>query len=156
MTTTTTSPDGLPEPNCPFPPIDIAAETAAGLSFLTGCGHSDIECFAPIGSATYMADAADVDFAVLLWPGCDAMSYAEELTRREGFRHCGEYDSKNGTWCAVRRGNLNLMLTHDRAFYTGYLRATEVCKRLNLQSKADRIAVCQIVRDGLSAAESFR
>jgi hypothetical protein len=69
--------------------------------------------------------------------------------REHSFEPCGDYDAEAGTWFAVRRGNLNLMVTHDRRWYEDYLLAMEVCKVLRLEHKDDRIAVCRVVRDKL-------
>lgn len=57
--------------------------------------------------------------------------------------------------CAVRRENINLMVSHDPKFFADYKTAMEVCKALKLKHKEDRIAVCQIVRDGKKAEDVF-
>lgn len=101
-----------------------------------------------IGSALYMTDAKDVDFAILI--DGNATDYATALTV-EGFDLCSDYDVREGAWDAVRKGNLNLMITHSSEFFRGYKTAMEVCKALRLTNKADRIMVCQIVRDGLTS-----
>lgn len=101
-----------------------------------------------IGSAMYLPTPNDVDFAVLVPDDC--ISFADQLAR-DGWGNCGEYDSTEGVWCAIRREGLNLMVTHDRGFFDRYKTAMEVCKALRLEHKEDRIAVCQIVRDGLTA-----
>ncbi len=81
------------------------------------------------------------------------MAYLSELIM-QGWDHCGEeYDTQHGTWGAVRRGDINLMVTHNRVFFDGYKRAMEVCKVLGLKRKEQRIAVCKVVRDGMSADE---
>lgn len=133
--------------------IDIAAELAAGETLLKRLPR--IVEFALVGSAIYIpADAVeDVDFAVMLSldEGKCAVDYASEMLAE--WSACGEYDGVGGNWCAVRAGNLNLMLTNDRAFFDGYKLAMEVCKVLRLSNKDDRIAVCQVVRDKKKADE---
>lgn len=110
-----------------------------------------IRKFMLIGSASYMPnEAKDVDFAVLLDEGQNAMRYVDNLAIN-GWDRCGEYDIDKGTWSSVRKGNINLMITHDLVFYGGYLKATEVCKALNLRDKDQRILVCMIVRDNMCA-----
>lgn len=114
-----------------------------------------VAAFSLIGSAMYLPaeECRDVDFAVLLAEGEEAMAYIGGLTVN-GWSHCGEeYDTQHGTWGAVRRDNLNLMVTHDRGWYERYLTAMQACKVLRLTNKEDRIAVCRVVRDGLSADE---
>lgn len=108
--------------------------------------------FALIGSASYLPDAADVDFAVLVDPALNAVEYTDKMVA-DGWGNCGEYDGVGGIWAAVRSENLNLMVTHDPKFFADYKTAMEVCKALNLTHKQDRIAVCQIVRDGKKADE---
>lgn len=111
--------------------------------------------FMLIGSASYMPEQAqDVDFAVLLDDGLNAMEFTSRMNAVDKWELCGEYDLDKGTWAAVRKGKLNLMITHDRVFYERYLVAMEVCKVLKLTSKGQRIAVCKIVRDGMVADEA--
>jgi hypothetical protein len=115
---------------------------------------AEVQSFALIGSALYLPDAHDVDFAVLINPTLNAIDYSAQMVR-DGWGNCGEYDGVGGIWAAVRRGNLNLMVTHDPEFYKGYLTAMEVCKALSLRNKHERVAVCQIVRDGKTAEEAW-
>lgn len=136
----------------PIQPIDIAAEVAAGVALIKELPL--VLDHALIGSAMYMPDANDVDFAVLIDPKHNAIDYATSM-HEDGWGQCGEYDGVGGIWAAVRRGNLNLMVTHDPRFFADYKTAMEVCKALKLKHKEDRIAVCQIVRDGMKAEEVF-
>lgn len=101
-----------------------------------------------IGSAMYLPNPADIDFAVYVSE--DAIQCAARM-QDEGWGRCGNYDTEGGLWCAIRRDEVNLMLTHDLGFFTRYKTAMEVCKALCLEHKEDRIAVCQIVRDGKTA-----
>jgi hypothetical protein len=105
-----------------------------------------------IGSAMYLPNPADIDFALLIdeFNGQGAVDYANALLKT-GWIACSEYDGVGGTWCAVRRDRLNLMVTHDRTFFDGYKLAMEVCKVLRLEEKQDRIDVCSVVRDGKKA-----
>jgi hypothetical protein len=130
--------------------MNIADEIDAGRAVIASLPA--ITDHALIGSAMYLPQANDVDFAVLLMHG-DACTYVSDLALKgDGWSHCGEeYDSAAGTWAAVRRGNLNLMVTHDRNFFEGYKLAMEVCKALRLTNKPDRIAVCKVVRDRMPA-----
>lgn len=132
--------------------FDIQAEIAAGQSFIPTM-HAVMD-FALIGSAMYVPDARDVDFAVLIAPEFNAVDYAAKMAN-DGWGNCSEYDGVGGIWAAVRRENLNLMVTHDPKFFADYKTAMEVCKALDLRHKEDRVAVCQIVRDGKKADEVF-
>lgn len=128
--------------------IDIQAEIKAGEALIQTL--SAVKDFALIGSATYCANPHDVDFAVLIDPTENAVDYTTRM-QHDGWGNCGEYDGVGGIWAAVRRENLNLMVTHCPTFFDRYKVAMEVCKALRLEHKEDRIAVCQIVRDGKTA-----
>ena len=130
--------------------MDTKAEIAAGEALIPTL--PSVLGFALIGSASYLPEAGDVDFAVLIDPAINAVDYAAQMAN-DGWGNCGEYDGVGGIWAAVRRENLNLMVTHDPKFFSDYKTAMEVCKALNLQHKQDRIAVCQIVRDGKKSDE---
>lgn len=105
-----------------------------------------------IGSAAYLPNPADVDFALLIAPNIKAFDYLDGLIAG-GWQACSDYDTQHGAWGAVRSGNINLMVTHDPVFFDRYKTAMEVCKALRLERKDQRIAVCQIVRDGRTADE---
>jgi hypothetical protein len=130
--------------------IDIQAEIKAGEALIQALPA--VKDFALIGSATYRPDPHDVDFAVLIDPAHNAVDYCTVLVN-DGWGNCGDYDGVGGIWAAVRRENLNLMVSHDPKFFTDYKTAMEVCKALRLEHKEDRIAVCQIVRDGKTAEQ---
>lgn len=51
-------------------------------------------------------------------------------------------DSRFKSWT---RGSVNLIVTTSARFYRRFVAATEVCRRLNLLSKQDRIALFQAV-----------
>lgn len=126
----------------------LRAEAAHLLSNL-----ADVKKYALIGSAMYLPDPNDIDFAVLI-DGDDAVKFATDL-EDSGWGMCGDYDTgKDALWCAIRKGKINLMITRSQDFYDKYLAAMEVCKALHLIDKRDRIAVCAIVRDGKKAWET--
>ena len=134
--------------------MNVQAEIEAGRALIAKLPH--VLDSALIGSAMYLPEdqVHDVDFAVLVYPNQHAIDYTQKLCD-EGWGRCGEYDGQGGTWAAIRRDNLNLMVSHDPELFKGYKIAMEVCKALNLQHKEDRIAVCAIVRDGKKADEVF-
>jgi hypothetical protein len=108
-----------------------------------------------IGSAMYLPaeECSDVDFLVLV-EGYDYLASITDLIMNREFQACGEqYECATGTWGAARRGSVNLIVTHDRAFYDGYRLAMEVCKALRLTNKLDRIAACKVVRDRMPAEQ---
>lgn len=55
-----------------------------------------------------------------------------------------------GGFRSWRRGEVNLIITRDSAFYELFLTATELARRFNLLEKTDRIALFQGVLYGVS------
>lgn len=132
--------------------VDIEEEIAEGHRLIAT--WPEIEKAAVVGSALYLGEANDVDFVVLLGKGFDLLEFQDRL-KALAWEKCGEYDTgPDFTWTAVRKENLNWMLTTSPTFFAGYVTAMEVCRGLNLQTKADRIMVCRIVRDGMTATEA--
>ena len=96
-------------------------------------------------------DNTDVDYLVLvqdLW-------HAIEVLGDTGWTLCqgedGAYeddDTYSLDWYAVRRLNLNLILTADPSWYQRAVRATGECRLHNILDKVDRIIVFRWVRDG--------
>lgn len=114
-----------------------------------------IDC-ALIGSALYLPETAnDLDFAVLLWPNKTPAEFCATLCN-QGFSSCSKYAHMpvESDWLSVRNGMLNLMVTADREFFDGYVTAMQVCLALHLTEKRDRILVCKIVRDGMTAVQA--
>lgn len=133
---------------------NITAELAEAQALLEGMAPYVVE-HALIGSSMYLPREScnDVDVLVLVG-GCEYMDPISDLVLNKGFVPCGEqYECASGTWGAARRGGLNLIITHEKQFYDDYLRAMEVCKALRLAEKKDRVAVCKVVRDRMSAAD---
>lgn len=143
--------------------MNILKEVVTGTDILK---HTKgVKDFCLVGSCIYMgSEAKDVDFLVL----CDAEDFnsghdapwPEATQHANGPRHwfgsdwemAPEYDDQDFTWGAIRKGNLNFILTVDPEWYKRYKLASEVCVALKLQDKADRIVVHRVVRDGYDAA----
>jgi hypothetical protein len=67
----------------------------------------------------------------------------------DGWITCGgEYDDQDDKWGAIRKDNVNLIVTVDPAWYERAKLANEVCYALRLQDKGDRVVVYRVVRDG--------
>ena len=93
----------------------------------------------------------DVDYLVLVQYLWDAILVLKDT----GWILCegkeGAYEDDNDysiTWYAVRRQNLNLILTADPGWYQRAVQATTICKRHNILDKDDRIIVFRWIRDG--------
>lgn len=117
--------------------------------------HTDVVDFQLVGSACFDEEnAQDVDFLVLV-----GGSRFEEVGRwcfGSQWELCaGEYDVEEpGIWGALRKGNANLIVTIDRAWYERAALANEVCVALKLKDKGDRIVVYRVVRDGYDAEDA--
>lgn len=128
--------------------IDIKATAAEAERIIAGLPK--VVASRMIGSATYLSDPFDVDYLVQVDAGCAVEYVGGHLA---SFMSCGEYDTTDGAWAAVRKGGVNIIVTIDAQFYDLFGRATEVCKALRLVHKDQRVAVCQIVRDGKTAEQ---
>lgn len=119
---------------------------------LTIGAMSNVKDSAIVGSAAYSNNPNDLDIAILT--DRPVFLWETENCPIGEWQRCGDYDtSGTNTWTSVRRDNLNLMITNSQEFFDGYKMATEVCIALKLENKADRIKVCQIVRDKKKASE---
>lgn len=129
-------------------PLDIKATAAEAERIIAGL--PGVLASRMIGSATYLPDPIDVDYLIHVNAGCAVAYVGENLA---SFMNCGEYDTTYGAWAAVRKGGINIIVTIDAQFYNLFGRATEVCKALRLVHKDQRVAVCQIVRDGKTSEQ---
>jgi hypothetical protein len=67
-----------------------------------------------------------------------------------GWEPCvGEgYEILGGDFAAFRKGNKNYICTTDPAYYNKYVKATKICKLMNLLDKRDRIFMFKVVMEG--------
>lgn len=124
----------------------VKDEMVLAINFLETLRPQGLRDWALVGSAAWMPDPADIDFIVRIENPVGLYSYLTSL----GWQDCdkiGVYEMQ-GEWMAVRKGNINLLLTADRDWMTRMIQATEVCKYLRLTDKSQRVAVNQIIRDG--------
>ena len=104
----------------------------------------------PIGSYHAFGEGEDIDFVVLSTlvtkeDAADALvSVGYVLSSPDGEGSGGGSDA----FIAMRKGDFNLLVTDDHAFYIDSKTAFEVVCALNLTDKADRIKVHQIIVDG--------
>lgn len=127
--------------------MNLLATVVQGTQFLQA--HNKVENFQLVGSAVYAHDPKDVDFLVLV-EGDDISDVLDEF---DGYSPCGEYDD-DGSWAAIRSGDINLIVTVDPEWYERAALANEVCHALRLQDKKDRIIAYRVIRDGLSAEKA--
>lgn len=94
----------------------------------------------------------DVDYLVLvqdLWQAVEVLERVEDWCLCQGADGAYQNDKEYAnTWYAMRKGNINLIMTDDPAWYQRAVHATTVCKQRNILDKADRIIVFRWLRDG--------
>jgi hypothetical protein len=121
--------------------LDVVANTTSWLA-----KKPAVEAFELVGSALYHPEPKDVDFAVYM-KGHEVGSLIAE--HFEDFLLCdAEYDDQDHKWAAIRRGQVNLIVTVDEEWFERMVLASKVCHALKLQDKGDRIVVHRVVRDG--------
>lgn len=123
----------------------FAKETHAAAVLLNG--HADVVMFDMVGSGLYVANPNDIDFVVLLKPGSTLATWFPEYDRT--WNSCGEVYDEDHRWKAIRKGAINLLVTCDAAWADGCAQAAAVCAALGLTSKADRVRVHRVIRDGM-------
>jgi hypothetical protein len=110
-----------------------------------------------VGSACYHKEPKDVDFLVQVEPldPLEEPSFPYRWAFGNGWAVPeGEYDDQDGRWYAMRKGDINLIITSDPAWYDRAVIANSVCHLLELQSKRDRVAVYRLLRDGQSIEQA--
>ncbi len=75
--------------------------------------------------------------------------YADLSLANSGWTRCiGEgYEVLSGDFRAYRKGNKNYIVTAKPDFYKKFVRATKICKMMNLLNKEDRIWMFKVVMD---------
>ena len=78
------------------------------------------------------------------------MFFADQALVANGWTRCiGEgYEVLGGDFQAYRKGNKNYICTADPQYYSKYVRATKICKMMNLLNKEDRIWMFKVVMEG--------
>lgn len=120
-----------------------------------------VKKFALVGSSLYVSDPKDVDIAVLLTDKMTVSAWCEDRENKtplgthnpmgDNWRNCCEqYErQKDDDWQALRKGNVNLLVTADESWFDDMVTASEVCAALNLERKSDRVRVHRVIRDRL-------
>lgn len=110
---------------------------------------------APIGSYHAFGEGRDKDFVLYFSPLTDMpVDEAVEILESLGYKNNSrtpqndEDYPEDDHFVAMRKDDINLMVTDDLQFYINSKRAFNVVCGLSLTSKADRILVHQIVVDG--------
>lgn len=115
-------------------------------------------CSVPVGSRVTCNPVpldTDEDYLCMAKP-LDEMgeSYLDSVLTDDGWRLGGSKPTDETTvkadeqFWSYTKGEINLIITRSPVFFTRFLAATSVSKRLNLMVKADRIALFRAVLYG--------
>lgn len=83
----------------------------------------------------------NADFDILLLAK-NSRKYCEFLESK-GFKLTNE--GYEGPFLNVKKDKFDLIITQDETFYKKFLLATEVCEKLNLLNKLDRVSLFQSI-----------
>jgi len=73
----------------------------------------------------------------------------EELTIRK-YKRLGNGEYPEGVWASYRQGPLNIIITDNYQYYIKFCAATQLARVLDLQSKAERIKLFDLVLTDLN------
>lgn len=108
--------------------------------------------FQMVGSTYTLGKGRDIDFAVLVSDQFYLQEQPEWLVG-EWMREGADVYEGN-SFASYRQGDINIIVMHDHDIYQKFLTAMEVCKVLKLQTRKQRVLVCRIVRDGMTAEQA--
>lgn len=107
--------------------------------------HPEVEAI-PMGSR-FVCDPpvmdTDIDYCLYSPVGIDSI-LTEMGFDSNGFAAYRK-GVNDGVFTSWRRGDINLVVTHDTESFEKYKIATHICKKLNVRSKPDRIMVYDAV-----------
>jgi hypothetical protein len=109
-----------------------------GCISLYQCG-STVTCDPP-------PENTDEDWLVLVHT--DQVTNIDSFLNGDGFLlEGGEHYqwSADNDFSSYRKDNLNILVTSSKQFYARHVRATALCKRLNLMDKEERIALFRTI-----------
>jgi hypothetical protein len=83
-------------------------------------------------------------------PGAEVPIKYSDILSLNGWTPCVGEGSEvlGGDFTAWRKGNKNYICTTDPVYYNKYVKATKICKMLNLLNKEDRIFMFKLVMGG--------
>lgn len=94
-------------------------------------------CFPPV-------ENTDEDWVVLVEEG-----YEQELSDKGFVYSMSDVEYSNpGIFISARKGNLNWIVTTNKAFFKRFVLATKVARKLNLLEKQSRVALFQAILYG--------
>ena len=95
----------------------------------------------------------DEDWLVLVddlpgyWKGAKAEGW-QDCLHEEALAQYAMEEGHGTFWVALRKGDVNLIVTDREAYYLRSVGATLVCKFLNLQNKEERVRMFRAIKFG--------
>lgn len=84
----------------------------------------------------------------------DFMFYTRDMAKfeahllKQGWKRGGSGFETESNWIALRKDNLNYLLTDDNAYYEKFETATKLATKLNLLDKQQRITLFHFITEG--------
>lgn len=97
-----------------------------------------------VGSSYILGSGEDIDCLLLV----SNLQSATESAQLCGYEKEGGESYDTSTFYSLRKGDLNILLTEDLSFYSGFKASADVCRFLKVANKPDRIAVHRRLMDG--------
>lgn len=93
--------------------------------------------------------AQDDNGGFIQWNPRDRLGLLDTATVRVPRYPEAVHDARgpDGGFESWRKGNINLIITYNRLFFDKFMAASDVCRKLNLLRKEDRIMVFEAVRN---------
>lgn len=105
-----------------------------------------------VGSCAIQGAGKDIDIMVKIHPSfVDRL--VEFLVIKDKWKEQTGDDQEYGTgeFRSFRNGDINLLLVWDFKVYLGWLTSVEICKHINTKTRDQRVAIHQIIMDGVQA-----
>lgn len=89
----------------------------------------------------------DIDYLIFCTSEYVHYDIFHSLISEDYVLECGEHyqDAGDNTFYSLRKGNVNYIVTKNKEFANKHILATEVCKKLNLMDKKDRILLFKAI-----------
>jgi hypothetical protein len=100
-----------------------------------------------VGSVYCFGEGKDFDVCVLVKEYLRACDYLKSIDFQEDEPE-NYAPAEQQAFTSFRSGDVNILITDSEKFITGFKRAMDVCRVLDVRDRDLRILVCKIVRDG--------
>ncbi len=103
-----------------------------------------------VGSCAIQGEGHDIDVMVKIHE-MFVEEVAEWLLENEWKEQDGNQEYGSGEFRSFRSADTNILLVWDFKVYLGWLQSVEVCKHIKTKTRDQRVAIHQIIMDGVQA-----